>query len=224
VSEQANTRLPLSRERVFEAAIRLADEGGLESLTMRKLAGDLGVEAMSLYHHVANKNDLVSNIVDRVVAEFELPTHEESWETAVRRCAVSAHEALMRHPWACNPVLSPSGMFDAFSARMRYMEWLLGRLRDAGFTPELTYQGYHAVDSHIFGFTLWQLGHSAATTTAVVPDLATAVLQELSDAEFPYLIEHIHQHLEAPAGDGVRAFEFGLDLILDGLKRAHARG
>jgi AcrR family transcriptional regulator len=215
------TRPPLTRDRVFEAAIRLADEGGLESLTMRKLAGDLGVEAMSLYHHVANKNDVVSSIVDRVVAEFDLPMDEQSWEAAVRSCAISAHEALVRHPWACNPVLTPK--FDTFSARMRYMEWLLGQFRDAGFGPELTYQGYHAVDSHIFGFTLWQLGHSA-TTTKVVPDLATAVLQELSENEFPYLIEHIHQHLEAPGNDGALAFEFGLDLILDGLRRAHERG
>jgi AcrR family transcriptional regulator len=217
------TRVPLTRERVFEAAIRLADEGGLESLTMRKLAGELGVEAMSLYHHVANKNELVSSIVDRVVAEFELPADEKSWETAVRRCALSAHEALVRHPWACNPAITPSGAFDAFSARMQYMEWLLGRLRGAGFTPELTYQGYHAVDSHIFGFTLWQLAHSA-TTTPLVPDLAAAVLRELSESEFPNLIEHIHQHLEAPGNDGALAFEFGLDLILAGLKRAHARG
>jgi AcrR family transcriptional regulator len=220
----AKARVPLSRERVFDAATRLADEGGLESLTMRKLASELGVEAMSLYHHVANKGDLVSNIVDRVVAEFELPLDEDNWEGAVRKCAVSAHNALVKHPWACNLVLAPGGTVDAFSARMRYMEWLLGQLRGAGFTPELTYQGYHAVDSHIFGFTLWQLGHAATTTSAVVPDLATAVLQELAEAEFPYLVEHIHQHLDAPSNDGAVAFEFGLDLILAGLNRVHARG
>ena len=223
MSEEPQSRTPLSRERVLEAAIQLADEGGLESLTMRKLAAELGVEAMSLYHHVANKAEVVAGIVDRVVSEFELPSDATDWEKAVRVCAVSAHETLLRHPWACNPVMTPSGSITAHSARMRYMEWLLGRLRDAGFSGDLTYKGYHALDSHIFGFTLWQVGHDV-TTTQDVPDLADAVLQALPADTFPHLIEHIHQHLDAPVGDGARAFEFGLDLILDGLKRAHARG
>jgi AcrR family transcriptional regulator len=222
MSQNAKTRVPLSRERVLEAAIRLADEGGLESLTMRKLAGALGVEAMSLYNYVENKGELVSSIVDLVVSEFELPSEEQDWEVAVRTCAISAHEVLVRHPWACNPVMSPTGGFASLTARMRYMEWLLTRLRNAGFAPELTYKAYHAIDSHIFGFTLWQLSHDIATEA--VPDLADTVLRELPAAEFPYLIEHIHQHLEAPSGDGARAFEFGLDLILDGLKRAGGRG
>ncbi len=222
MSENLKARVPLSRERVFEAAVRLADEGGLESLTMRKLAAEVGVEAMSLYHHVANKAEVVAGIVDRVVGEFELPSDERNWETAVRTCAVSAHEALLRHPWACNPVMTPTGSIATHTARMRYMEWLLGQLRGAGFSGDLTYKGYHALDSHIFGFTLWQIGHDV--TTQDVPDLADAVLEALPADAFPHLIEHIHQHLEAPAGDGARAFEFGLDLILDGLKRAHARG
>jgi AcrR family transcriptional regulator len=222
MSQNAKTREPLNRERVLEVAIRLADEGGLESLTMRKLAGALGVEAMSLYNYVESKGELVSSIVDLVVSEFELPAGEQDWELAVRRCAISAHEVLVRHPWACNPVMSPSDSIASLTARMRYMEWLLARLRAAGFAPELTYKAYHAIDSHIFGFTLWQIAHEIATDD--VPDLADTVLRELPTDEFPYLIEHVHQHLEAPSGDGARAFEFGLDLILDGLKRAGGRG
>jgi AcrR family transcriptional regulator len=221
MSQDAKQRIPLSRERVLEAAIRLADEGGLESLTMRKLATELGVEAMSLYHHVANKAEVVGGIVDRVVGEFELPSDQRDWEQTVRICAVSAHEALLRHPWACNPVLTPSGSVTTHTARMRYMEWLLRQLRDAGFSADLTYKGYHALDSHIFGFTLWQVGHEVATQD--MPDLADNVLDALPADAFPYLIEHIHQHLEAPSGDGARAFEFGLDLILEGLKRARSR-
>src|SRR4029450_5543143 len=100
-------RAPLSRERVLEAAISLADEHGIESLTMPKLARELGVEAMSLYNHVANKGDLVDGIVDLVLDEMEPPSAVEDWDVAIRRSAVSAHETLLRHPWACSLVMSP---------------------------------------------------------------------------------------------------------------------
>jgi AcrR family transcriptional regulator len=215
-------RVPLSRERVLQAAIRLADQGGIESLTMRKLARALGVEAMSLYNHVANKGDLVDGIVDLVVSEIELPSTAD-WETAIRECAISAHEALLRHPWACSLVMSPTTTRTARMPRLRYMEWLLGRLREAGFSPELTYHAYHALDSHILGFTLWQLGHSAGAAdirgTQDLADLAATFLRDLRAGDYPYLAEHVEQHLAAPSDDG--GFEFGLGLILDGLKKAH---
>src|SRR5437899_10425899 len=105
---RSQSRVPLSRERVLEAAIRLADEGGIESLSMRKLARALGVEAMSLYNHVANKGDLVDAISDLVVSEIELPAGAEAWDVAIRRSAISAHETFMRHPWACSLVMSPT--------------------------------------------------------------------------------------------------------------------
>src|SRR5213596_3087062 len=114
------SRLPLSRERVLEAAIRIADEGGIEALTMRKLARELGVEAMSLYNHVANKDDLVDGIVDLVVSEIDLPSTAEDWETAIREYAISAHEALLRHPWACSLVMSPTTTRTMRSARLGY--------------------------------------------------------------------------------------------------------
>jgi AcrR family transcriptional regulator len=204
---------------VLRAAIELADADGIEALSMRRLAKDLGVEAMSLYNHVANKDDLVSGITDLVVSEFELPSGSEDWDTAVRKYAISAHDVLLRHRWACRLVLSPGGSPTADTARMRSMEWLLGTLRGAGFSPDLTYHAYHALDSHILGFTLWQLGHSLPPATDI-PDMAATFLRMLSADEFPYLVEHIHQHVEAPSGDGQREFEFGLDLILDGLKNA----
>jgi AcrR family transcriptional regulator len=211
-------RIPLSRDRVLSAAIALADRGGIESLTMRKLAQALGVEAMSLYNHVANKGDLVAGIVDRVVGEIELPAGAEDWDTAIRKCAISAHDVLLRHPWACSLAMSPSGGPTAHTARIRYIEWLLGRLRAAGFPPELAYHAYHALDSHILGFTLWQLGHAPGTED--VGDLAATVLRELqATGDFPYVVEHIRQHLEWP-NDGEGEFEFGLDLILAGLRRA----
>jgi AcrR family transcriptional regulator len=221
-------RIPLTRVRVLEAAIHLADEGGIESLTMRKLARELDVEAMSLYNHVANKNDLVTAMVDLVISEIELPSAGDAWDADIRTCAVSAHEALLRHPWACSLVLSPGDMRSLPMPRLRYMEWLLKRLSEAGFSPELTYHAYHALDSHILGFTLWQIGHAiSAVDLAGSKDLAGLVdkfLQELPAADFPYLAEHARQHVTAPSGDGAREFEFGLDLILDGLERARESG
>jgi AcrR family transcriptional regulator len=218
------SRVPLSRERVLDAAIRLADEGGIESLTMRRLARALGVEAMSLYNHVANKGDLVDAMVDLVVSEIDLPSTTEAWDAAVRKCAISAHEVLLRHPWSCSLVMSSASTRVPRNARIRYMEWLLGRLREAGFSPELTYHAYHALDGHILGFTLWELGHSAAANAMRddkdFADFAASFVRELRAANYPYLAEHAEQHLAAAGDDGASEFEFGLDLILDGLERA----
>lgn len=219
-------RAPLSRERVLQAAIRLADEGGIESLTMRKLARALGVEAMSLYNHVANKDDLVDGIVDLVVSEIDLPSTAADWEAAIREYAISAHEALLRHPWACTLVMSPTTTRTLRTPRLRYMEWLLRQLREAGFPPELTYHAYHALDGHILGFTLWQLGHSAGAKelgdAQDLADFAAKFLRELRAGDYPYLAEHVEQHLTAFGDEGrsESEFEFGLGLILDGLKRA----
>ena len=219
-------REPLTRERVLEAAMRLADASGIDSLTMRKLARVLGVEAMSLYNHVASKGDLVDAMVDLVVREIELPSSGAGWDVDVRACAVSAHEVLLRHPWACSLAIGPTATRTFPTARISYIEWLLRRLREAGFPPELAYHAYHAVDSHILGFTLWQLGHRAAARDAAgdtdLADFAAALIPRLRDDGFPYLAEHAELHLAAPEDEGAREFEFGLGLILDGLRRALA--
>ena len=219
---------PLTRERILQTALRLADEGGIEALSMRKLARELGVEAMSLYNHIANKGDLVDGIVDLALLEIELPTGED-WDTAIRRCAISAHEAFLRHPWACSLVMSSrQGRRPLFeSPRVRYMEWLLGRLRDAGFSADLTYHAYHTLDSHILGFTFWQLGHSGGLRDLAgdrdVAEVLAGFMRELRAHDYGHLLEHAEQHLEARSDDGARQFAFGLDLILDGLRRALAR-
>src|SRR5437764_1300344 len=209
------SRTPLSRKRVLDAAIRLADEGGIESLTMRKLARALGVQAMSLYNHVAGKGDLVDAVVDLVVCEIELPSDADDWDVAIRKCAISAHEVFLRHPWACSLAMSPTNTGTLQTARIRYIEWLLRRLREAGFSPELAYHGYHALDSHILGFTLWQLGHSMPGI-ADLDDVAETIRGILSTGDFPNLLEHLEQHLDPP--EGKSEFEYGLDLILEGLK------
>jgi len=221
----ARARKPLSRERVLATAVRLADEEGIEALTMRKLARELGVEAMSLYNHVANKADLVDGIVDLVVAEIELPADDPAWDTSIRRCAISAHEAFVRHPWACSLVIGPGETRRPPRLpmpRLRYMEWLLGRLRDAGFSADLTYHAYHVLDAHIVGFTLWQLGHEAGAQAMVgdadVDEFVRGLIARVRDEGFPQVAEHGEQHLDPP--DDRSAFEFGLDLILTGLQRA----
>ena len=220
-------RAPLNRERVLRAAMELADEAGIESLTMRKLARELGVEAMSLYNHVANKGDLVDGIVDLAVEEIDLPSAERDWDAAIRKCAISAHEALLRHPWACGLAILPTSTRSVRVPRLRYMEWLLRRLREAGFSPELAFHAYHTLDSHIFGFTLWQLGHmEGAKDIAAGEDpeeFVARFLREFRATGHPYFAEHVEQHLAEPPGEGAREFEFALDLILDGLQRARDR-
>src|SRR5687768_4150469 len=145
-------RAPLTRERVLRAAIALADESGIESLSMRKLGLELGVEAMSLYNHVANKDDLLDGIVEAVTSEIELPPDEADWKAAIRQTAISSHEVFVRHRWACSLMLRRS---KANPARMQWMESVLRTLREAGFSADMTHHAYHALDSHITGFTLW---------------------------------------------------------------------
>src|SRR3954447_22718424 len=123
------TRLPLSRDRILQAALELADESGIESVTMRGLAQVLGFEAMSLYNYVANKDDLLNGILDLVLAETEPPSPAGDWRTAIRSSAISVHQGLTRHPWACPLVMSPGHIRPA---RLQYMDSLLGRLREAG--------------------------------------------------------------------------------------------
>jgi AcrR family transcriptional regulator len=223
-NSKSQRRAPLSRERVLNAAIGLADEGGIESLTMRKLAGELGVEAMSLYNHVANKGDLVDAMAGVVISEIDLPATAEEWDVAIRKCAMSAHDVLLRHPWACGLMMSPTATGSVPTARLVYMEWLLRQLREAGFSVELTYDAYHALDGHILGFTMWELGHLAAATNIAAgkdfADVAETMLRELRP-DYPCLAEHGEQHLAAPGDERPSGFEFGLDLILDGLKRLH---
>jgi AcrR family transcriptional regulator len=205
----------MSRERVLEAAVRLADAGGIESLSMRKLAQELGVEAMTLYYHVANKDDILNGMVEIVVSEFELPSRRGDWKAEIRRMAISAYEVLVSHPWAANLVLSSSGISPA---RLRYMDSILGSVREAGFSAEMTDHAYHAIESHIMGFTLWEVGMNLGSREDLKA-LATSFLAELPVDEFPYLAEHVEQHLKPRRAEDPGEFEFGLDLILDGLER-----
>lgn len=205
-------RTPLTRSRVLTAATSLADARGIGALSMRRLAQELGVEAMSLYHHVANKDDILDGMVDAVLAEVPLRRPSGDWKATIRELAIATHDALSRHPWAASLMLSRD-----IPARLRYMEAVLGSLRMAGFSAQMTDHAYHAIDSHIAGYTLWAANFDIDPET--LPVLAEAFLRQLPAADFPYVVEHVHEHLRErdPAEEG--EFAFGLDLILDGLER-----
>ena len=213
-------REPLTRERVFRAAIDLVDASGIDALSMRRLAQELGVEAMSLYHHVRNKDDLLDGMVEVVTDEFELPTPGGHWKAEIRRTAVSAYDALLRHPWAAALSLSVKTVSPA---RLRYMDAILGTFREAGFSAGMTDHAYHALESHVMGFTLWEVGMNLGTAE----DLRRVAGQFLSTfpaEEYPHMAEHIEQHMKPRAVGDPNEFEFGLGLILDGLDRSLKRG
>ena len=210
---KAEARIPLSRERVLSAAIALADESGIESLSMRKLAERLGVEAMSLYNHIANKNDLLEGIVEAAAGEIVTPADDVDWKKAIHEVAISAHETLLRHPWA-------SGLWMGTTpgpARMRYGDSLLGAFRGGGFSKDLTYHAYHIVESYVLGFTT-QVLNFRSVDESQFEDVVAAFIRGDYAEEFPHFTEHALQHME-PHDDGVNAVELGLDLILDGLER-----
>jgi AcrR family transcriptional regulator len=217
MSDRGTTRRGrLNRDRVLRAAVALADSGGIESLTMRKLGVELGVEAMSLYNHVANKGDLLDGMIDIVFAEIDLPTGEADWRTAMRRRAISAREALSRHPWAIGRMESRA---TPGPATLRHHDTVLGILRAAGFSVALAAHAYSTLDSYIYGFALQEpsLPFNAGEDTAKI---TRAIMARFSDGQYPHLAEIAVEHVLQPGYDYGNEFEFGLDLILDGLERA----
>jgi AcrR family transcriptional regulator len=206
-------RKPLSRERILDTALVIVDEEGIEALSMRKLGQALGYEAMSLYNHVANKDDLLDGILDLVLAEME-PPDPDGGLPAIRASALSAHAALQRHPWAANMLMAPTRIRPA---RIRYMEALLASLRHAGLSAETTYHAYHVLDAHIIGFSLWASTHGKMPED--IEDARAWFDEMIPVATLPYLHEHGLQHLDAGPHHDVSAFEYGLDLLLESLQR-----
>jgi len=216
--ERRAARVPLTRERVLRAAVAIADRDGIAALSMRRLGRELGVEAMSLYNHVEGKDDLERGIVELVLGEIEDPEPGGDWKAEIRRTAVSSHDAFVRHRWSCPLLTHGRGVS---RVRMQWMEAVLGTFRRAGFSPNLTHHAYHAIDSHITGFTLWQVGMPFTTREELV-GLAEGFLERIPADEFPYVVEHAHEHIAPPDPSEKPEFEFGLDLILDGLERLRA--
>ena len=207
----------LSRERVLDAAVALAARDGIESLTMRKLADELGAGAMSLYHHVPNKEQLLDGMVEIVFGEIELPTTDVDWKTAMRARAVSTREALARHPWAIGLM---EGRGSHGPANLSLHNAVLGCLRAAGFSLEATVHAYSVLDAYIYGFALQQRDMSPETAD----DFAAVAERQMHEyeavlAEYPYLVEVVGGHVATAGYDYATEFVFGLDLILDGLDR-----
>lgn len=211
----ARPRTPLNRERVLRAAIALADLGGIESLTMRKLGQELGVEAMSLYNHVANKDDILDGVVDLVFGEIAVPSGRADWKTAMRQRAISARAVLLRHPWATRLMQSRT---KPGPATMRHHDSVLGSLRAAGFTLDLAAHAYSVMDSYIYGFALQQT-NLPLDTSQNAGRVAQDILRQLPADDYPHLAEMIIEHAMKPGYAYADEFEFGLDLILDGLER-----
>lgn len=180
---------------------------------MRRLGEELGFEAMSLYRHVANKNDLLDGMLDLVLAEWQLPHRQGDWLETIRTSALSVHDALRRHRWAAQLLMTGSHIRPA---RLRYMECLLGRLGDAGFDAETTYHVYHLLDGYIFGFSLWEIAYTAIPIDA---EVVSKLMQTIPWDEYPQLAAHRDQHLSDGPHREVSAFEAGLDLILGGLQK-----
>ena len=213
--------MPLSKERVLDAAVALADAQGVEGLSMRKLAQELGVVPMALYKHVANKDELLDGMVDLVVGEIDPPAGGTDWKAAMRRRVLSARGALLRHPWASRVMESRSSPTPAVLA---YMDSMIGMFRAGGFTIDLTHHAMHAMGSRLLGFSQELFDDTAD----VGPGMDAETLRELA-GRFPHVTElvvaitHDQASVVGQGCDDQFEFEFALDLMLDGLERLRDR-
>jgi len=216
VTKEALRRAPLTRARVLQTAVDRADQGGLEALTMRKLGQELGVEAMALYHHFANKEDLVDGMVDLVFSEINLPDAVGDWSAAMRQRAISVRDALLRHRWAISLMESRR---TPGRANLRHHDAVIGSLRAGGFDIAMAAHAYSLLDSYIYGFALTRL-NLPFQSSEEVGEVAETMLAPFPAGEYPHLVEILTDHVMKPGYDYGDEFEYGLDVILDGLKRA----
>ncbi len=211
-------RPPITRERVLDAALGLADEHGLEALTMRRIGQVLGVEGMALYNHVANKDEILDGIVECVLAEIPLPSTEGDWKQEMRERAVAARRVFLRHPWAIG--LLEARHAKSSQARLGYYDAVLGCLRAAGFTPTLSMQAFSIIDSFVYGFILQELSLPFDDPDSL-QEVGEDLLRQMADA-YPHLTEATVQAM-ADGWDYSEQFDFGLDLILEALARFRTR-
>ncbi|MET8911434.1 TetR/AcrR family transcriptional regulator C-terminal domain-containing protein [Micromonospora sp. NPDC004551] len=230
MAEQADTlrRAPLSRDRVLRAAVALADEAGIDSLSMRNLAQDLDVVPMALYKHVANKDELLAGMIDVVVGEIDPPVPGADWKPTIRRRILSAREALLRHPWAPLAIESRN---TATPAVLAYLDSMIGTFRAGGFSVDLAHHVMHAMGSRILGFSqeLFDANRRAGRSGSSDPEPPTDLPPEVA-ARFPHVAEiamaasHDDDSVVGQGCDDQFEFEFALDLLLDGIERLHRQG
>jgi AcrR family transcriptional regulator len=221
--EEAARREPLTRERILRAAVALADEGGAESLSMRRLAQELGVVPMALYKHVANKDELLDGMIDVVVSEIDPPIEGPDWKTTMRERILSARRALLRHPWASR-VLESRG--EPTPTVIAYIDSMMGVFLDGGFSVDLMHHAMHVMGSRMLGFSQ-ELFDDAASMPA---EEAAEVWSQMADV-YPNIAKLVPVAMGSHEGPVVGAgcddqfeFEFALDLVLDGLERLRANG
>jgi AcrR family transcriptional regulator len=213
---RAEPRVPLSRDKVLRAAMAVADAGGLETLTMRTLGQELGVGPMALYRHAKNRDDIVDGIVDLVFGEIDLPASGAGWKTAMRERAISVRDALMRHRWAIGLMESRR---NPGPANLRHHDAVIGSLRAHGFDMAMAAHAYSVLDSYIYGFALTKMNLPFDTSDEVA-EVAQTMLQPFPLNAYPNLAAFITEHAMKPGYDYGDEFEYGLDLVLDGLERA----
>jgi AcrR family transcriptional regulator len=211
-------RAPLTRERVLAAALRLADAGGIEGLSMRKLGQALGVEAMALYYHFANKERVLDGIVDLVFSEIDVPVAGADWRTAMRQRAISLRDALLRHRWAIGLMESRT---NPGPANLRHHDAVIGNLRAAGFEMAMVATAYSLLDSYIYGYAMTKMNLPFDDTSDIV-ELSESMLSPFAPGEYQNLADFLTEHAMKPGYDFAHEFEFGLDVLLDGLERMKA--
>jgi len=215
-------RLPLSRERVLQAAVELADREGIDGLSMRRLGQELGVEAMALYRHVGSKEELLDGMVDAVMSEVDTPINGGDWRTVLRSRILSARQAQLRHPWASAVFTSRQ---NASPRMLEYMNSMAGILREGGFSVDLTHHAMHVLGARVVGFSQELFDDSSAA--AVDPELLATMQKQLA-IQYPYIgeilaqVNHDESTIVGTGCDDQWEFEFGLDIILEGLERARA--
>jgi AcrR family transcriptional regulator len=218
-------RAPLSRDGVLAQAVALADESGIDSVSMRNLSQILGVVPMALYKHVANKEELLDGMVDAVIQEIDAVVFGEDWKSAVRHRILSARRALLRHPWASQVLKSRTTPTPSVLA---YMDSMIGMFRDGGFSVDLTHHVMHALGSRMWGFTL-EVFDTSLSSESLDPDLQAQMIRDLA-AAYPHIVEvatgadHEGESVVGPGCDDQFEFEFALDLLLDGFENLHQRG
>ena len=217
----AEARIPLTRERVLHTAVALADQGGIESLSMRKLAQALDVVPMALYRHVANKDELLNALVDVAVGEIDPPLEGADWKTAIRARILSARRALLRHPWASKVMESRTTPTPVV---LGYMDSMIGHFRTGGFSLDMTHHALHAMGSRMFGFTQELFNDTSDSDPEMDAEMWGAMA-----GTYPYIYEifttisHDDVSVVGPGCDDQFEFEFALDLMLDGLERLRDR-
>ena len=214
----AQRRTPLARERVVRAALELADAHGIDALTMRRLGEELGVGPMALYRHAANKDDIIDAIVDLVFAEVTLPGSGGDWKSAMRERAVSLHDVLLRHRWAVGLMESRR---HPGPANLRHHDAVIGSLLAGGFSMAMAAHAYSVIDAYVYGFALTKMNLPFETDEEVA-DVAEAMLTPYATGAYPHLVAFITEHAMQSGYDHGNEFEYGLDLVLDGLERAAA--